>query len=115
MVLDKQDNRNYIVIIKDVRFEWDTVKNISNKTKHDVYFEEAATVFSDKLYLEITDPDHSQNEDRFIALGISENCRLLVVCHSVLHDENTVRIISARKATLNEEKQYGELTNAKRI
>ena len=115
MVLDKQNECNYIVVIEDVCFEWNILKSISNETKHSVTFEEAVTIFSDNLYLEISDPDHSQDEERFIALGISDRCRLLVVCHCILHDEKTVRIISARKATTNEERQYGEITNAKRI
>jgi len=115
MGLDNDRINNYIVVIQDVHFEWDVSKNTSNKTKHGITFEEAATVFSDKLYLEIADPDHSQDEERFIALGISVSCRLLVVCHSVAQDDTVIRIISARKATTTETRQYGEITNARRI
>ena len=115
-MIDNQGSCNYIVVIRDVHFEWDISKNSSNKTKHGVSFEEAVTVFSDELYLEINDPDHSyEDEERFIAYGISWSCRLLAVCYSVLHDDNNVRIISARKATANETRQYGEKTNARRI
>ena len=115
MVVDKHRECSYIVVIDDVQFIWDPEKSISNKAKHGVTFEEAATVFSDWLYLEMADPDHSQDEERFVALGISKNCRLLVVCHAVLQDSEIVRIISARQATANEECQYGGKTNAGRI
>ena len=115
MVLDKQQMYNYIVINQDIHFEWDDTKNTLNKTKHGITFEEAATVFLDKMYLEIADPDHSQDEERFVALGISTSCRLLVVCYSALQDDNILRIISARKANATEIKQYGEKTNARRI
>jgi len=80
MTIDKQEQCGYIVVIRDIQFEWDPSKNISNISKHGVSFEEASTVFSDVLYIERADPDHSQDEERFIALGISGDCRLLVVC-----------------------------------
>ena len=115
MSLDKKIEYNYIVVIRDVHFEWNRAKDISNQKKHGVAFEEAATVFLDLMYLEIADIDHSQSEERFIALGLSNRYRLLVVCHSMLADDKTVRIISARQATGNEERQYGEKTNARRI
>ena len=115
MALDNDSTRNYIVVIRDVRFVWDSAKNTSNVSKHGVSFEEAATVFSDNLYMDITDPDHSQDEERFIALGISQSARLLVVCYRMVLDDVVVRIISARKATTNETKQYGEKTNARRV
>ena len=115
MALDIPLGHNYIVIIRDVCFEWDISKDISNRAKHDVAFEEAASVLFDNLCLEIADPDHSQDEERFIALGISGNGRLLVVCYSMRQNDTVARIISARKATANETKQYGEKTNARRI
>jgi len=115
MALDKKEMCNYIVVNRDIHFEWDQKKNASNKTKHGVTFEEATTVFSDIQYLEIADPDHSQDEERFVALGISISCRLIVICYSVLQDDYTIRIISARKANANETKQYGEKTNARRV
>jgi uncharacterized DUF497 family protein len=113
-MIDKIGVRNYNVIIKNVRFEWNTNKSASNQTKHDISFEEAATAFADSLYIEIDDPEHSDNEERFIAYGISERNRLLAVCYTITKNE-TYRIISARKATKTEESQYGEKTNARRI
>ena len=115
MALDTKDAYNYIVVIQDTHFEWSKTKDASNQKKHGIAFEEAATVFSDFFYLEIADLDHSEIEERFIALGLSDRIRLLVVCHSILADDKTVRIISARKATSNEERQYGEKTNERRI
>ena len=114
-MFDKDVVRRYIVAIGDIQFEWDPLKNISNQKKHGISFEEAATVFSDSMYIEIVDPDHSQYEERFIAFGISERCKLLAVCYSVLGDEETLRIFSSREATANEARQYGEKTNAGRI
>ena len=115
MVVDNKEEYNYIVIIDDIQFAWDSAKSISNIAKHGVTFEEAATVFFDWLYLEMADPDHSLDEERFIAMGISSNCRLLVVCRAISQDNEIVRIITARQATANEERQYGEMTNAGRI
>ena len=115
MVVDKNEKRRYIVCINDILFEWDLSKELSNQKKHGVSFAEAATVFFDHMYIEIADPDHSQFEERFIAFGISEQYRVLAVCHSVLEDEKALRIISARQATASEVRQYGEKTNAGRI
>lgn len=72
--------------------------------KHDVSFDEAVTVFWDENALIINDPDHSEDEDRFILLGMSENLRILVVIHCERGD--TIRLISARTATKQERKQY---------
>lgn len=86
-----------------VGFEWDDVKADINAHKHGVTFEEAETVFSDPLSRVIEDPDHSSyDEDRFIILGMSALSRLLVVCHCYRTANNTIRIISARKATRHE-------------
>lgn len=93
--------------MKDIRFEWDENKNKINIKKHKVSFEEAKTVFYDENALVISDPDHSETEDRFIILGLSESPRLLVVCHCYREPDETIRIISARKATKNETKSYG--------
>jgi len=87
-------------------FEWDDKKNESNKQKHKVSFEEATTVFYDEEALVISDPDHSEDEERFIILGESNRANLLVVCHCYRVSETVIRIISARKATKNEMKQY---------
>ena len=89
-------------------FEWDENKAGSNLKKHGVSFEEAQSVFMDENARIIPDPEHSDAEDRFILLGISANVRILTVCHCYRQDEKTVRIISARKATNREEKQYQE-------
>jgi uncharacterized DUF497 family protein len=89
-----------------IRFAWDKVKAAENLRKHGVSFEEASTVFADENARLKHDPDHSQAEDRFILLGLSAKLRLLVVCH-VYREEQIIRLISARKATRNERKQYG--------
>jgi len=92
----------------EIRFEWDENKNELNKKKHRISFEEAQTVFYDPEALVIDDPEHSEEEERFIILGLSKRVNLLVVCHCYRASETVIRIISARKATRNEEKQYHE-------
>ena len=87
-------------------FEWDERKNKSNQLKHGVSFQEASTVFFDDEALLRDDPDHSAEEDRFVILGFSSEANLLVVVHCYRADETVIRIISARKATKNERKQY---------
>jgi len=82
------------------------IKNTINKRKHNVSFEEAQTVFEDVEALIIDDPDHSQEEERFIILGFSSKARLLVVCHCYRENDSVIRLISARKATATETKQY---------
>ncbi len=89
-------------------FDWDKVKSASNQKKHDISFEEAQTVFFDDNAMLIHDPDHSSDEDRFILLGLSVKFRMLVVCHCYRANDETIRIISARKATHAEKKQYWE-------
>jgi uncharacterized protein len=89
-----------------VNFEWDPAKARQNRRKHRVSFEEAATVFGDPLALTYPDPDHSVSERRFITIGVSSTNRVLIVAHTD-RDEN-VRIISARKTTQLERKQYEE-------
>lgn len=91
-----------------IEFTWDPRKNEVNRRKHHVSFEEARTVFYDDDALVIGDPEHSQEEDRFLILGFSAQARLLVVCHCYRESESVIRIISARKATRNESKQYDE-------
>ena len=87
-------------------FEWDANKNITNQKKHHISFEEAKTVFYDENALLIDDPDHSEEEERFILLGFSRRAKLLVVCHCYRQSESVIRISSARKATKTEEKSY---------
>ncbi|MCH1449973.1 MAG: BrnT family toxin [Litoricolaceae bacterium] len=97
--------RNYTVVMA-VQFEWDPKKASSNEIKHGVAFEEARTVFFDENAKLIDDPDHSENEDRFILLGLSSALRVIVVCHCVRAEGGVIRIISARKASSNESEQY---------
>ena len=85
-------------------FEWDEDKNVDNQQKHGVSFEEAATVFFNPLSLTIPDPLHSDEENRFVTTGLSEQRRQLVVVHS--ERDNRIRIISARLATASERKKY---------
>ena len=91
----------------NVYFDWDENKNRINIQKHGISFVEAMTVFDDDNALYKPDADHSQDEDRFIILGLSTNTRLLVVCHCYRESETFVRIIFARKATITESEQYG--------
>ena len=91
-----------------IKFEWDKRKATINKNKHGVTFDEAKSVFYDDHARLIHDPDHSSLEERFILLGISSASKLLIVCHCYRENENTIRIISARKATKKEYKQYRE-------
>lgn len=92
----------------EIRFTWDNRKDQANQRKHGVSFEEAATAFADENARLKHDPDHSQDEDRFVLLGFSAKLRVLVVAHAYRQNETEVRIISARKATRKERKQYGE-------
>lgn len=91
-----------------IRFEWDPRKAATNEHKHGISFKEAATVFLDEKALMIDDPEHSEDEDRYILLGISNQMRLIVVCHCYREDDEILRIISARKATRKERIQYLE-------
>ena len=89
-----------------IHFVWDERKNAINKRKHGVSFEEGQTVFSDDNALFMHDPDHSEDEDRFLLLGLSAIARLLVVCHFYREETDTIRIISVWKATKSETAQY---------
>lgn len=91
-----------------IQFEWDNNKNATNKKKHKISFEEAKTVFYDEEALIIDDPEHSEEEERFIILGLSNRANLLVVCHCYRVSDTVIRIISARKATKTESNQYNE-------
>ena len=92
--------------MSELRFEWDARKEKANARKHGVSFEEARTAFYDENAVQFFDPDHSQDEDRFILLGMSFRSRTLVVCHCFRESETVVRIISARKADKAEERDY---------
>lgn len=87
-------------------FEWNNEKARTNASKHGVSFDEAKTVFDDPLYVEFFDPDHSDNEERYIIVGQSNQNRLLVV--SYLERGQTIRLISARDATRREREAYEE-------
>lgn len=92
--------------MKSISFIWVENKADENRKKHKISFEEAQTVFTDPNARLIADPEHSIDEDRFVLLGISSALRLLVVCHCYREDDLVIRIISARKATKKEQKQY---------
>jgi uncharacterized DUF497 family protein len=92
--------------MNEIEFTWDAKKAKSNLLKHGVSFEEASTIFYDEEAELIFDPEHSHSEDRFIMLGLSTSLRMLVVCHCYLESQSVIRIISARKATKKEAKQY---------
>ncbi len=92
--------------MNSISFEWDKIKEQANLEKHRVSFDEAATVFYDADARVIDDPEHSEDEERFIILGLSGKANLLVVCHCYRVSETVIRIISARRATKTEAKQY---------
>jgi len=89
-----------------LRFEWDERKASANERKHGVSFQEARSVFFDERARLIDDPEHSEDEERFILMGFSSSLRLLVVCHCYRSEAKLIRIISARKATARESKTY---------
>jgi len=92
--------------MKKLIFEWDDTKDENNQTKHGVAYEEVQTVFFDERALQLDDPDHSIDEERFLLLGFSQRLKVLVVCHCYRSDESIIRIISARRATKKEQKVY---------
>ena len=89
-----------------LQFEWDSRKAASNLAKHGIPFEEAATVFGDPLGRIVGDPRHSSEEERFVLLGSSREERLLAVMF--VDRGETIRIISARRATRRERRDYEE-------
>ncbi|MCL2171483.1 MAG: BrnT family toxin [Defluviitaleaceae bacterium] len=90
----------------DMIFSWDENKANSNMRKHGITFREAMTVFNDSNILYMYDDEHSDEEERFVVLGISKESNLLVVCHCYRNNDTIIRIISARKATNAEGKDY---------
>ncbi|MEA5421163.1 BrnT family toxin [Spirulina sp. CCNP1310] len=92
--------------MSDIIFEWDERKAHQNEQKHRISLEEAQTAFDDENARLSHDPDHSQDEDRYILLGMSAVLRILVVCHVYRQNDEVMRIISARRATKQEQKQY---------
>lgn len=91
-----------------MEFDWDPRKAGQNQSKHSVSFEEAISVFFDENALLITDPEHSEKEDRFVLMGLSYRFRVLVVVHTYRRSEQVIRLISARKATKQEQQTYNE-------
>ena len=89
-------------------FDWDERKSSANKKKHGVSFEEAQSVFFDDNAIEYDDPEHSDEEDRFILVGRSYQLRVLVVCHCFRQSASVIRIISARRATRRERRAHTE-------
>jgi len=92
--------------MKQLIFEWDKKKDKTNTKKHGITFEEAQTVFFDEYAIQFYDPEHSEEEDRFLLLGTSFKSKTLVVCHCFREKETKVRIISARKADKDEQQVY---------
>ena len=92
--------------MNDIKFEWDNRKDKSNQKKHGVSFEEAKSVFYDDNAIEFYNFDHSHEEERFLMLGLSLKLRILLVCHCFKEEQGIIRLISARKATKNEQKKY---------
>ena len=92
--------------MKHLVFEWDKKKENANIKKHGISFEEARTTFYDENAILFYDPDHSEDEDRFILLGTSYKLNTLVICHCFREEETVVRIISARKADKVEIQAY---------
>ena len=91
-----------------MKFEWDESKNVINIQKHNVSFEEAMTVFKDIKAVLLYDENHSETEDRFNIIGMSQLSKLLIVCHCYRESDTIIRIISARKSTTEESKYYEE-------
>lgn len=87
-------------------FEWDERKNRANRNKHGVSFEEARSAFLDENARVLPDPEHSEEEDRFVLLGLSTSLHILVICHCYRQKDEVIRIISARKADREEQRQY---------
>jgi uncharacterized DUF497 family protein len=92
--------------VGNIEFAWDRRKARSNLTRHGVSFEEAQTVFLDESARLIDDPDHSEEEERFVLLGYSFQARCLIVSHCYRESDSMIRLISARRATAQEEKVY---------
>lgn len=92
----------------DLTFEWDARKASENQRKHGISFEEAKSAFFDENARVIPDPEHSDDEDRFVLLGLSVRLRLLVVVHCYRREDDVIRIISARKADRSERHQYSD-------
>jgi uncharacterized protein len=89
-----------------IKFEYDLAKAAANLKKHNVSFDEAQSVFYDDFAVQFYDEENSEIEERFLLLGLSSEAKLLLVCHCERERGNTIRLISARKATRSESKYY---------
>ena len=92
--------------MSELRFEWDAAKEAENRRKHHVSFTEAESVFADEYALLVDDPEHSDDEDRFVLMGLSARLRVLVVVHAYREAAGIIRLISARKANGRERAIY---------
>jgi uncharacterized DUF497 family protein len=92
--------------MNELRIEWDSRKATSNEKKHKVSFQEASGVFLDQNALIYDDPDHSQDEERFLILGMSRSLRVLFIAYCYRENDDVIRIISARRADKKETQQY---------
>jgi uncharacterized DUF497 family protein len=95
----------------DYNFEWDPTKAVSNRSKHGISFEQAATIFRDPQQISVADDEHSDDEERWATIGFDSQGILLVVIHTYREDSSvsvSIRIISARRATRHEAGQYAE-------
>jgi uncharacterized DUF497 family protein len=92
-----------------IQFEWHPSKATANLKKHQVSFEEAKSVFYDELAVQFFDEDHSVDEEHFLMLGMSVHSKLLIVCHFEREGGETIRIISARKATKRKSAFYQDI------
>lgn len=100
----------YNIIMEILNFEWDPTKNEINKQKHGLSFETAKEVFYDEFAILFDDPDHSIDEDRFLIIGTIRSEQICIVSHCYRNNENSIRIISARKATKAEKQVYLDRT-----
>jgi hypothetical protein len=94
--------------MRHLEFSWDEIKARKNLIKHGVSFDEAVSIFYDEKAIEFYDPDHSEDEDRFLIVGMSVRLRNIVVCHCLRNKGTIIRIISARKATKHETRFYAK-------
>ena len=98
----------YNIIMETLKFEWDPNKNETNKKKHGLSFETAKEVFYDEFAILFDDPDHSEEEDRFLIIGMTDRKGVCIVSHCYRGEDEKIRIISARKATKTEQNVYNE-------
>jgi uncharacterized DUF497 family protein len=92
-----------------MKFTWDPKKASENIKKHKITFDEAVSVFHDPLAKITDDPDHSIDEERFLLIGHSSRENLLIVVHVYKEEVETIRIVSARKATKKEKRDFEEI------